>query len=122
MQQDSFSEHPDPPMLQSLQWLPNEQRMEYKLSLLCFKIIFHSPPSTFQNSFTFTLLHGSSAHLQTPECSEYHPSEQSPVVSALSLTRLQLSGTNSMFLSVILPLSVLLNLSNLSLLKESFCD
>ena len=44
MLQDSFSEHPDPPMLQSLQWLPIEQRMEYKLSLLCFKIIFHQAP------------------------------------------------------------------------------
>ena len=44
MQQDSFSEHPDPPMLQSLQWLPTEQRMEYKLSLLCFKVIFHQAP------------------------------------------------------------------------------
>ena len=42
--------------------------------------------------------------------SEYDPSEQSPVVSALSLTRPQLSGTNSLFLFVILPLSVLLNL------------
>ena len=31
----------------------------------------------------------------------------SPVVSALSLARLQLSGTSSLFLSVILPLSVL---------------
>ena len=69
-----------------------------------------SLPSTFQNFFNFTLLSGSSALLQTPECSEYHPSEQSPVVSALSLTRLQLSGTNSLFLSAILPLSALLNL------------
>ena len=50
--------------------------------------------------FFFTLLPGSSALLQTPECSEYHPCEQSPVVSDLSLTRLQLSGTNSPFLSV----------------------
>ena len=33
-------------------------------------------PSTFQNYFTFTLPPGSSALLQTPECSEYHPSEQ----------------------------------------------
>ena len=60
-------------------------------------------------SFTFTPLPGSSTLLQTPECSEYHLSVLSPVVSALSLTRLQLSGTNSLFLSVILPLSVLLN-------------
>ena len=63
-----------------------------------------------QNFFTFTLLPGSSALLQTPECSDYHPSEQSPVVSSLSLTKPQLSGTNSLFLSAILPLSVLLNL------------
>ena len=58
----------------------------------------------------FTLLPGISVLLQTPQYSEYHPSEQCPVVSALSLTRLQLSGTNSLFLSAILPLSALLNL------------
>ena len=39
-----------------------------------------------------------------------HPSEQSPVVNALSLIRLELYGANSLFLSVILPVSVLLNL------------
>ena len=79
---------------------------------LCFALrsFLISLPSTFQNFFTFTLLPGSSALLQTPECSEYHPSEQSPVVSALSLTRLQLSGTNSLFLSDVLTLSALLNL------------
>ena len=67
-------------------------------------------PSIFQNFFTFTLPPGSSALLQKPECSEYHPSDQiSNLVSALSLTRLQLSGTNSLFLSAILPLSALLN-------------
>ena len=63
-----------------------------------------------KQNFTFILPPGSSALLQTPECSEYHPSEQSPVVSALSLTRLQLSGTNSLFLSAMPPLSALLNL------------
>ena len=42
--------------------------------------------------------------LQTPESSEYHLSAQIPVVSALSLTRLQLSGTNSLFRSVIITL------------------
>ena len=46
----------------------------------------------------------------TPECLEYHPFEQSPMVSALSLTKVQLCGTNSLFRSVILPLSALLNL------------
>ena len=29
------------PMLHSLHWLPTEQRIEHKLSLLCFKIISH---------------------------------------------------------------------------------
>ena len=68
------------------------------------------PLSTFQNFFTFTLRPDSSARLQTSECSEHHPSEESPVVSAVSLTRLYLSGTDFPFLSVILSLSVLLNL------------
>ena len=53
---------------------------------LCFALrsFLIRPPSTFQNFFTFTLLPGSSALLQAPKCSEYHPSEQSSVVSALS--------------------------------------
>ena len=64
---------------------------------LCFALrsSLIRPPSTFQSFFTFTLLPGSSDLLPTPECSEYHLSERSPVVSALSLTRLRLSGTNS---------------------------
>ena len=32
------------PMLHSLHWLPTEQRIENKLSLLCFKIISHQAP------------------------------------------------------------------------------
>ena len=36
--------------------------------------------SIFQNVFAFTLFPGSSVLLQTPECSEYHPSAQSPEV------------------------------------------
>ena len=31
------------PMRHSLHWLPTEQRIEYKFSLLCFKISHHSP-------------------------------------------------------------------------------
>ena len=78
-------------LFHSLRWLPIEQRIEYKLSLLCFKgVISHRAPIYLQNFFTFTLLPCSFALLQTPECSEYHSSEQSPMVSALSLTRLQL--------------------------------
>ena len=57
-------------------------------------------PSTFQSFFTFILLPGSAALLQVPECSEYHLSEQSPGVSANSLTSFQLSGTGSWFLSI----------------------
>ena len=97
------------PMLHSLHWLPIEQGIGYKFAYALRSFLISLPP-TFQNFFTFTLLPGSSALLQTPECSEYHLSEQSPVVSALSLTRLQLPGTNSLFLYAILPLSALLNI------------
>ena len=51
------------PMLQCLQWLPIEQRIEYKLSLLCFKIISDLAPIYF---FTFTLPPGSSALYRHP--------------------------------------------------------
>ena len=43
-------------------------------------------------------------------CSCWKVIVENAVVSVLSLTRLQLSGTNSLFLSAILPLSPLLNL------------
>ena len=58
-----------------------------------------------------------------------HPSVQNTILqnkvqwscSALSLTRFQLSGTSSLFLSVILPLSVLSNLSfRLKIKAESY--
>ena len=64
-------------------------------------------PSTFQTFFTFTLFPGSSSLLQAPECSKskYHPFARNPVVSALSLTMLQLLRTNFLFLSVLLLLS-----------------
>ena len=55
-------------------------------NMCCFCFVLRSflirHPSTFYKCFTFTLLPGSPALLQTPEYSEYHPSEQSPVVSA----------------------------------------
>lgn len=38
----------------------------------------------YRHFFTFTLLPASSALLQTPKCSEYHPSILSPVVALLS--------------------------------------
>ena len=55
-------------------------------SCLCFALrsFLIKPSSAFQNFFTFTLLPGSSTLLQTPECSEYHPSTESPVVSTFS--------------------------------------
>ena len=43
-------------MLHSLHWLPTEQRIEYKLSLPCFKIIFHQAP----------IYHSELLHLYTP--------------------------------------------------------
>ena len=114
MLQDSFSEQPDVPtsLLCFILFAGYLLSRGSNTNCLCFALrsFLIGLPSTFQNFFTFTRLPGSSALLQTPECSEYHPSEQSPVVSALSLTRLQLSGTNSLFLSAILPLSALLNL------------
>ena len=45
---DSFSERADPPRhsyaLFSFHWLPTEQKIEYKLFLCCFKVIFHQAP------------------------------------------------------------------------------
>ena len=51
------------PMLQSLHWLPIEQRIKYKLCLLCLRSFLIRLPSTFQNFFTFTVLPGSAALL-----------------------------------------------------------
>ena len=52
------------PMLHSLHWLPIKQRIEYKLSWLCFHIIsLIWPPSTFQNVVTFTPLPLSLIHI-----------------------------------------------------------
>lgn len=56
----------------------------------------------FQTFLTITLLPCSSTLPQTPECSEYYPSAPGPAVNALSLTRLQLPGTKSLFLSIVL--------------------
>ena len=70
---------------------------------LCFALrsFLIKTPSSFQNFFTITLLPGSFALLQ--KC---HPSAKSPVVISLSLSRLELSGTNSLFLFVSSLLSV----------------
>ena len=64
------------------------------------------PPPASQTFFTYILLLRSSVPLQTPECSEYHPFAQSPVIRALSLTKPKQPGTNSSPLSVRHPLSV----------------
>ena len=120
MLQDSFSEQPDLPtsLLYFIFFTGYLLHRGSNTNCPCFALrsFLIRLPSTFQNFFTFTLLPSSSALLQTPKCSEYNPSEQSPVVRALSLARLQLSGTNSLFMSTILLLSALLNLPwNLSL-------
>ena len=89
---------------------------------------FLKSSSTFQNFFTFALLPSSSAFLQTPK---YQPSALFPAVSSpltsssyleptpcfcprcylsqFSSHQLQLPGTNSLFLSTVLPQSVLLS-------------
>ena len=92
---DSVLEHPDPSMSflcyifftgYLLNRGTNTNCLWFALRLFLIKL-----PYTFQNFFTFTPLSGSSALLQTPECSEYHSSPQSLVGSALSFNRLRLS-------------------------------
>ena len=84
MPQDSFSEHQDRDphhpysSFSSLATYWAEDWIQVVFALRSFLI---RPPSIFQNFFTFTFLPGSSALQQKPKCSEYHPSEQSPVVS-----------------------------------------
>ena len=114
---DSFSEHSHLPISLQCFILFTGYLLSRgsNTSCLCsaLRSFLTKPSSAFQNFFTFTLLPGSSALLHTPECSEYDPSKHRPVVSALSLTRLQLYGTNTLFLPVMLSLSVLLIYLNL---------
>ena len=102
---DSLSEYPDPPtsfhcFILFTGYLLNRGS---NTRCLCFALrpFLIKLPSTFQNLFTFTLLPGSSVLLLTSECSEYHPSAKprGHACSALSLIRLQLSGTSSLFLA-----------------------
>ena len=92
MLSDSFSELPDPPASIVCFILFTVYLLSRRSNTSCIFFALRSflikTPSTYQNVFTFTLVHGSSALLQTPDCSEHHPSKQSAVVSALSLTRL----------------------------------
>ena len=82
MLQDSFSEQPDLPTSFSCFILFTGYLLSRGSNTICLCFALRSflvrLPSTFQNFFTFTLLPGGSALLQTPECSEYHPSEHSP--------------------------------------------
>ena len=84
MLQDSFSEQPDLPtsLLCFILFAGYLLSRGSNTNRACFALrsFLIRLPSIFQNFFTFTLLPGSSALLQTPECSEYHPSEESPVV------------------------------------------
>ena len=76
MLQDSFSEQPDLPTshLCFILFTGYLLRGGLNTSCLCFALISFliRHTSTFQNFFTFTLPPGTSALLQTPECSEYH--------------------------------------------------
>ena len=97
-------------MLHSLHWLPFEQRIEYKLSFLCFKIIPHQDPVHLSERL----------HLYTPSrqlrSSAVTRLFRTPSFRAKSCDQRSfcyqapLSGTNSLFSSIILPMSVLLSL------------
>ena len=109
------------PMLHSLHWLLWSRGSN--ASCLCFALrsFLIRLSSTFHNFFTYTLLFGNAALLQKPECLVCHPSEQSPVASALSLTMLELSGTSSLFFpSFSLCQFFQIFLENLFLLKDIF--
>ena len=99
-----FLEHSGPPtshMILSFHWLPVEQRIEYK-SLLCFKVASHQDPI-----FISELLHHNPPSWQlcfSAEMSSFRA--KSSGHQSFSYYRLELSGTNSLFLSVISPLSV----------------
>ena len=117
-------------IVRNMQSADQRQRVE---GIGCFDAgSFLKSSSTFQNFFTFALLPSSSAFLQTPKCVEYQPSALFPAVSSpltgssyleptpcfcprcylsqFSSHQLQLPGTNSPFLSTVLPQSVLSNL------------
>ena len=79
------------PVLHSLHWLPIEQRIEYKLSLLCFKIIFHQAPiclSELLHLYSPSQQLGSStdtqvfriSSFQTKSCGQCSFSCQAPVI------------------------------------------
>ena len=114
MVQDSFSEQSDlpPSLLCFILFMGYLLCRGSNTNCLCFKIISHQAP-IYLSEFL---------HLYTPSRQLHSSTDtlQSPVVSALSLTRLQLFGTNSLFLSAILPLSALLNLPWKPLFKNLF--
>ena len=96
-------------LLHSLHWLPIEQRIEYKLSLLCFKIISHQAPiylSEVLHLYTPSRQLCSSTDtrvfripsFRTNSCGQRSFSYQAPVI------------WNQLFMSAILPLSALFNL------------
>ena len=96
------------PMLHFLHLLSIEQRIQYKLSLLCFKVISHQAPiylSELLHLYTPSRQLRSSAGTRVFRIPSFRTksSGQHPF-------SYQLSGTTSLFLSVILPLSVLSNL------------
>ena len=79
------------PMLQSLHWLPIEQRVEYKFSLFCFKIISHQasiylselihPYTPFRQlrSSTDTRVYRISS-FRTKSCGQHSFSYQAPLI------------------------------------------
>ena len=57
-----------------LHWLPSEQRSNTSCPRFTLRSFLIRPSSAAFQNFTFTQLPGSSALLQTPECSEHHQS------------------------------------------------
>ena len=131
MLSDSFLKHPDLPIsllvlcfiLFTGYLLSRELNTNcvscFALTQFNFKIISHQAPIYLSELHLYTpsTVPGSSALLQTSECSEYHPSALSPVVSTLFFsfflfTRLHLLQPTPVwvFLSTMLPLTVVPNL------------
>ena len=83
-------------------------------------IIMSAQSTTCLSALQLYDLVGSSVLLHTPECSQYHPLAQSPVISAFPRTKLQIPWTNYPFLSITLSLSTVSNLWEIFLFLHIF--
>ena len=114
---DSFSERPDPltSFLYFILFTGYLLSRESNTNCLCFGLrSFHYQAPIYLSEplhlYTPSRQLRSSADIEVFRIVSFDRTQR-PVVSDLSLTRLHQSGTNSLFLSVILPSSVLSNFS-----------